>query len=169
MPPMQFKTHIDLLPHLTGMHYLEVPQEIVEQLGGKMKIRLLCTVNNAITFHCGLVGLGGGSAYISINTKRMKQLGVQKGDEVHVSLELDQSTYGMEMPHELAELLAQDEAGNQRFHMLTAGKQRNIIHYVSMVRSSQLRIDRAIRLIENLKRLPKGKETVRDIFGVDKY
>ena len=72
----------------------------------------------------------------------------------------------MEMPPELAELLRQDEEGKTRFNQLTPGRQRYIIHYVSAVKSSQLRIDRAILLIENLKKLPKGKESFRETLGM---
>ena len=161
-----YTTNIQRLPHLVGMHYLEVPQEVVQQLGGKFKVRLCCTVNRALTFQCGLVALGQGSGYISINTARMRQLNVRNGDKVEVMFEKDESAYGMEMPPELAELLRQDEEGKTRFNQLTPGRQRYIIHYVSAVKSSQLRIDRAIQLIENLKRLPKGKESFREMLGL---
>ena len=77
---VEFTTHIDKLPHLAGTHYLEVPPEIIEQLGGIFKIRLLCTVNSKLTFQCGLVGLGNGSAYISLKSERMKELKVKRGD-----------------------------------------------------------------------------------------
>jgi uncharacterized protein YdeI (YjbR/CyaY-like superfamily) len=98
----------------------------------------------------------------------MKQLGLRMGEEATVALEPDHSTYGAEVPEELTELLRQDEEGHERFHVLSPGKQRYIIHYVGAVKSSQLRIDRAIRLIENLKRLPRGKEDFREILGLEK-
>ena len=167
MSVISFNTPIRRLEHLVGMHYLEVPRELVEQLGGKFNMRLLCTVNGALTFQGGLVALGQGNAYISINNKRLKQLGVRHGDVVQVALEEDKSQYGMEVPEELAELLLQDDAGRDRFSRLTPGRQRYIIHYVASVKSSQLRVDRAILLIENLKRLPPGKESFREMLGLE--
>ncbi|MCC9134945.1 YdeI/OmpD-associated family protein [Pontibacter silvestris] len=168
MPPssiVQFRTCINRLEHLLGVHYLEIPQEVVQQLSGKFKVRLLCTVNSTLTFPCGLVALGGGMAYISINNKRMKQLKARSGDEVEVLLEKDNSEFGVEMPEELAELLEQDDEGRRRFKKLAPGKQRYIIQYVSSVKSCQLRIDRSVMLIENLKALPVGKESFRGIWG----
>ncbi len=167
MQDVQYTTCIDLLDHLPGMHYLEVPQEIVQQLGGKLNSRLHCTVNRSVTFACGLMALGGGRAYISISAKRMKALGVRRGEEVSVILAEDHSPYGMEMPEELAELLRQDDEGNQRFHGLTPGKMRYVIFYVSSVKSTQLRVDRAVRLIGNLKKLPVGKESFRQMLGLE--
>jgi hypothetical protein len=155
---IEFKTPIQRLQHLVGMHYLEVPAEAVQQLGGTFNVRLLCRVNNSLTFQCGLVALGGGYGYISLNAKRMKELGVRNGDQVEVNLSKDKSPYGLEVPAELAELLEQDEEGNKRFQKLTPGRQRYIIHYVASVKNSQRRIDRAILQIENLKKLSPGKK-----------
>ncbi|WP_242919952.1 DUF1905 domain-containing protein [Pontibacter liquoris] len=170
MPPataaLQFTTHIYRLEHLLGVHYLLIPQEIVAQLGGKLKLRLLCTVNDTLTFQCGLVALGNGDAYISLNNKRLRQLHLTNGDKVQVALEKDESRYGVEMPEELEELLSQDEAGMQRFQQLSPGKQRYIIQYVGAVKNSQLRIDRALLLIGNLKQLPVGKESFRAMLGL---
>ncbi len=83
---------------------------------------------------------------------------------IDVVLEPDTSTFGMEVPEELEELLKQDPEGEARFLKLSPGKQRNIIYFVSGVKSSQLRIDRALKLINNLKALKEGKETMREIF-----
>lgn len=162
---IQFKTHIGLLQHLPGMHYLEVPQEVVQQLG-TLKIRLHCTVNQALTFQCGLMALGEGKAYISISKKRMQQLGLALHDTATVALEKDDSAYGTDMPEELNELLHQDEEGNRRFQLLKPSVQRYVLNHVSAVKSPQLRVDRAITLIENLKTLPEGKENFRAMLGL---
>lgn len=163
--PIVYTTPIRRLEYLMGVHYVEVPEAVVQQLGGKLNVRLLCTVNGTCTFQCGLVALGQGSGYISLNSARMKQAKVRHGDAVTVALTKDDSAYGVEKPPELTELLEQDEEGNRRFHLLPPGKQRYIIQHVGGVKSSQLRIDRAILLIENLKRLPHGKESFREILG----
>ncbi len=165
--PIQYSTSIQQLDHLVGMRYLEVPASIVKKLGGKFNVRLLCTVNGSITFQCGIVALGKGCAYISFNKKRMKEIGVKDGDTVKVSLAPDSSKYGMEFPPELKELFRQDKEGKMRFDLLSPGKQRYVINYVSTVKNSQLRIDRAILLIENLKKLPKGKESFRAMLGLE--
>jgi len=164
---IKFETKIYILEHLVGMHYLEVPLDIVEKLGGKFKVRLICTVNGKLSFQCGLVALGNGNGYISINTSRMKKLEVKFKDKVFVRLEKDESKYGMPVSEELEELLKQDEEGNRRFNMLTPGKQRYIIHYVNTVKSSQLRINRAVLLITNLKKTKEGKESFREMLGLE--
>ncbi|MBB6612958.1 DUF1905 domain-containing protein [Pontibacter sp. Tf4] len=163
-PTINYKTCISKLPHLPG-HYIEVPPAIVEQLGGRFKVRLLCTLNDKLTFQAGLVALGKGAGYISMNNARLKKLGLQSGSDVQVSLAPDESEFGMEVPEELTELLAQDDEGKRRFELLPPGKQRYIIYYVAGVKSTQLRIDRALLLINNLKQLPVGKESFREMLG----
>jgi Bacteriocin-protection, YdeI or OmpD-Associated/Domain of unknown function (DUF1905) len=166
---IHFLTKIYRLEHLLGVHYLEVPSDIVQRLGGKISVRVLCSVNDCDPFQSGLVALGYGNAYITINSKRMKQLRLKVGDEIQVVLEKDTSAYGMELPEELSALLEQDEEALKRFNGLSPGKQRYIIYYVSQVKNSQLRIDRAISLMSNLKRLPdNGKESFREMLGLEK-
>lgn len=164
--PIQFTTTIGRLNYLMNTHYLEVPAEVIQAFG-TLKIRLWCTVNGTVKWQCGLMALGQGRAYITVSTVRLKKLNAREGSQVHVALEPDHSEYGAEMPEELAELLRQDEEGRCRFEVLTAGMKRYIIQYVGAVKSSQLRIDRAILLIENLKRQPKGaKVHFRALLGL---
>ena len=94
-------------------------------------------------------------------------MGLKFKDEVTVSLKKDESEFGMEVSEELKELLDQDAEGMRRFKMLPPGKQRYIIHYVNTVKSSQKRIDRAILLITNLKKTKEGKESFRQMLGLE--
>lgn len=164
MKPITFTSHIDHLPKLK-LHYITVPAKIVDEVGG-IGTRLMCSINGKKAFHAGMVALGGGAAYISVNKERMKKYGVEKGDEVEAAIELDNSKHGMEVPEELEALLEQDDEGALRFEMLTPGKQRYIIHYVSQVKSSQKKIDRAIMLINNLKALPEDEFDFRKLLGL---
>lgn len=166
-PLAEFKTSIEELQHLSG-HYFELSPSIIKKLGGKMSVRLIATVNKKISWQCGPMALGKGSAYITISAKRMKELGVKPGDTIHISLVKDESKYGVDVPEELAELLKQDPEGEERFNFLTPGMQRYIINYVGTVKSSRLRVEKAVMLITNLKRLKKGKESFREILGLPK-
>jgi hypothetical protein len=161
---MKFTSSIFKLDHL-NTHYIELSADIVKKLGGKFNVRLLCTLNNKLTFQCGIVALGEGKGYISMNAKRLHELKLKKGDQVEVSLKEDVSTFGAEVPEELAEVFAQDQQGFIRFQKLVPGKQRFIIRHVSAVKSSQLKVERAIFLLNNLKNLSPGKETFKGMIG----
>lgn len=164
MKPISFKTHIDKLSYLKTF-YLEVPAAIVKAIGGIGKQRLICEVNKQLKFQCGLMSLPEGKAYISINSKRMKELGVENGDSVHIILTEDSSEFGVDVPEELQELFKQDNEGKRRFDLLKPGMQRYILNYVNTVKSPQLRLDKAFMLISNLKNLTPGKETFKEMLG----
>ncbi len=149
MKAFHLKTTVVLLEKLK-MTVVVIPKTMVEQMGG-LRTRLLCSVNGFEEFHCGLVAFGEGRGYISINKKRLKMFGAALGAEVTLELRHDHSKYGMEMPEELEALLEQEPEGAKLFDALSDGKKRYIIHYVGSVKSSQLKIDRAIMLINNLK------------------
>ena len=111
-----------------------------------------------------MMALGEGRGYITVSKKKLNQFSIALGDVIKVILEPDNSEFGMEVPEELIEIFAQDPEAEKRFMSISPGKQRNIIYYVSGVKNSDLRIERALKLINNLKACPEGKETARRIF-----
>lgn len=159
-----FTTRIGILKHLTGMHYLEIPENVIAELGG-FNNRLICTVNNQLKFQGGTMALGEGRGYVTISTAKMKQLNLELGSTVSVKIEPDHSEFGTEVPEELEVVFASDKEGFERFMLLTKAMQRYIINYVKTVKSSDKRIERSLLLIGNLKTLEKGKETFREMLG----
>jgi hypothetical protein len=160
---IKFKSKVKKLEHLSG-HYLEVPATVVKKVGGISKQRWICTIGS-LSWQCGLVAHKLGSAYILLNQKLMKKGGLKEGATVDVELKKDQSKFGMTVPKELSELFAQDKEGKARFEALVPGKRRYIIYYVNQVKGPQLRVERAVRCISNLKNLPKGKESFAGILA----
>ena len=152
------------------LFYVEVPVEIISQLNGKfekgkLNHRVVISINNQINWQGGIVALGDGMGYITLSTARMKQISVHLNDTVTVSLKLDTSKYGFDVPEELEELLKQDIEGNRRFELLKPGIQRYIIYYIIQVKSSENRLDRALLLINNLKLTIEGKEEFKTLVG----
>jgi hypothetical protein len=161
---ISFKTKIFKLQHLAG-HYIDIPASIVKKSGWTGKQRFVCAVNNDLTWKCGLVSHGAGKAYILLNKKQMQSGKFNVGQVINVTLKKDTSKYGMDVPTELKEVFAQDEIGKERFDELAPGKRRYIIYYVNQVKGADLRIERAVRLISNLKKLPPGKESFAGILA----
>lgn len=151
--------HITLSEDVLRVHYSE------NESGSLYNQRFKITVNEQVTWRAGSVVLGNNQAYITISKARMKQLGVNQGDTVSVSLKKDTSKYGMDVPEEFEELLRQDDHARKRFESLTMGFQRNIIYVVAQLKTSSKRIEKSLFLMENLKKAPIGKETMRHILG----
>lgn len=169
--PITFTSKIEHLDKLR-MSYISVSDEILAQFmeeGDKLLYnqRFDVTVNDHVSWQGGTVSLGNNSAYITFSKDRMKKVGVGLGDTVTVHLEKNRSEYGFDVPEEFEEVLKQDPIANERFSTLSKGIRRAVIYLVIQVKSSQKRIEKSIFLLENLKRAPKEKITMRHILGKD--
>lgn len=167
-----FASKIELLEKLK-LRYITIPKVILEKFwkekekGSIYNQRFIITINNAVKWHAGSVSLGDESAYITLSKERMKKLSVDLFDTVNVTLIRDNSEYGFEVPIEFTEVLRQDTEGKKRFDSLSMGIQRATIYLVIQAKSSEKRIEKSITIIENLKRAPAGKITMRHILGKD--
>lgn len=135
-----------------GWHYITVSREIGEkfQTDGKSR-RVVCTLNGKRSIQCALMP-SGGNFFILVNKKVRTELGLAAGDMVKLSLTADTSKYGLPMPEEFAEVLAQDAEGDRYFHALTPGKQRSLIFQVSSGKDVDRRIHRALVILDHLRK-----------------
>jgi hypothetical protein len=167
--PIEITTHIGLLTHLPGMHYMFIPAHVIQHFGSGFKKRLIATVNNTIQWQCGLMSLGEGNAYISISKDKMKKAGLENGSTIHLKLEIDDSKYGLPVPEEFNIVIEQDPEAALRFEMLSAGIQRYILTYVGAVKNPDKRIERAILLMRNLVQQQEGQESFREMLGLPRH
>jgi hypothetical protein len=154
----QLKGAVGLNPHV-----FHIPAQLIATNQLKLRGRYIVKVGN-LEWPCAVIPYNGGDAYISVNKPNFKKLSLTINNLVTIYLKEDKSEYGMPMPEELEALLEQDEMGKMRFDKLTKGKQRNIIYYVSQAKSVQVRIDRAITLIEKLKIQPEEGMDIGALF-----
>ena len=148
---MDFNARLENFNTRLWSYHIKVPEKIALHYLKQGDKRVVCRLNNEVEIQCAIMAAGDGVYFINLNKKIRDQLKLKEGGQVKVSLKKDESTYGLPMPDELAELLKQDKEGNKLFHQLTPGKQRNIIYAVNHVKDSDLRIQRAMIMIDHLK------------------
>ncbi len=167
MLPIQFSTVVSKFDsNLWGYHFL-VPDKVAENfLGGKYR-RVRCRVNGQFEISSALMGSAFGW-FIFLNTKLVNAHNLSVGAPISVSIEKDTSEYGMDMPEELSTMLDQDEEGNEFFHKLTPGKQRNLIYIVNKVKNVDSRINKALAILHHLKE-QKGQLDFKKLNEVIKY
>lgn len=150
-PTASFKAIIDRFNSNLWHFHVKVPKKIaVNFIDGNDK-RVVCTLNQTESFQAALMSLGDGNFFININKQLRNKLKVNDGDEILVSLVKDDSEYGLPLPGEFKELLAQDVAGSDIFHSLTPGKQRTLLYIIGKPKSADLRIRNGIAVLEHLK------------------
>jgi hypothetical protein len=117
--------------------------------------RIICTINNSLTFHCAMIPKKT-FHYIMIGKDKIKSLNLKINDEISAAIIPDTSEFGMHVCEELEEVLFSDPDGNFWFQKLTPGKKRGLIYVISKTKNPELRIQKSFVLLEHLKR-NKGK------------
>ncbi len=78
----------------------------------------------------------------------MKQLSLKVAQTVEVIFKPDKTTYQSEMPEELEEVIATDPGAKLAFDSLTPGAKRSFIYWVKQVKSTEKRIERALKIAD---------------------
>ena len=157
-----FDTILDRFDSNLWHFHIVVPKNVAEKFTRKKATRVVCTLNKKASFQCAILSAGSGTYFINVNKKIRDALKIKEGSKVSASLTEDESAYGLPMPEELQEVLLQDETGNKIFHQLTPGKQRTLLYIVSVPKSVDSRIKRALVIMEHLQQT-KGKIDYKEL------
>lgn len=130
---------------------LPVPEEVVAAAKGEKVKRFICALNDGFEMPCALQAQKGGARYIMLSKRIQAESEIDFTGPVQVTLTEDDSEYGYPVPEEWQAILDFDEEAAEYFHRLTPGRQRSVLHLVSSPKREATRIDRALRIAENLK------------------
>ena len=134
-----------------GYHYLEVAAETVRQWPKAHATRLLCTIDDKVTLHCGLNYLGNGHFFIIIATRYVKALQIKQGEVVHATLQEDPEPLGVALPEALAVLLEQDDMLKDTFDAMTDGKKRSLIFLIKEMKDIGKQVQHAVRFLSDVR------------------
>ncbi|MEL6390685.1 MAG: YdeI/OmpD-associated family protein [Bacteroidota bacterium] len=132
-------------------YHFKVPDEIVQNFKENNIKRCLCTINDLDPIHSGLLPAGDGTYYIIVNKELRAKSGLADGDMATIRFYKDESDYGIEAPEEMLELFVQDPVFDNYFHALTPGKRRALLYAVNKIKSPQLRVEKALIIMEHLQ------------------
>jgi hypothetical protein len=142
-----------------GYFYLTIEATIINQFERKRHTRLVCHLDEKISYQCGLNHLGDGNFFIIIAGKLLEQLGKKVGSFVHFKIEEDPNPLGVNVPEVLTVLLTQDESLKEIYDKITDGKKRALIFSILKVKD----IDKQVQGItdflakEKLQLIKKGQ------------
>ncbi len=139
---------------LQSSHTFLVPEFIATGFinNGQKRVKVKVSFQKKIIEYHAAIQKYHGLYHITLNAANQKKLTISPIDHFTVELLEDTSKYGVEMPEELEAVLQSDFHASEIFESLTDGKKRSIIYYILKIKNSQTRIDRSIRITENLKR-----------------
>lgn len=149
---VMLEARLERLSPENNWHVIRISRDAVSNFNfQKANRRVVCTINAKERFQCALMPFDG-DFFIMVNKQIRRRLSIADGDRLTVTIEKDNSRYGLPISAELREVLRQDPEGSHLFHSLTPGKQRSIIYYVGKITDIDRRIGAALNFIKHLKK-----------------
>jgi hypothetical protein len=145
------KLKSNLIRTESNYHLIPIPGDFALSIKEKIGRRVLCVINGEKHLHCAIGRSNEFGYFIMVGKATKKKLGLEVGEELLLEFEKDESEFKMDVCDELLEVLSTDEEGQAYFNALTDGRKRSIIHYINKAKQSNTRINRALKIVENLK------------------
>jgi len=126
---------------------IEVPEEIVAALGKGRNPRVKITLNDYS--YRGMVQTSSGRLMLSLSAANREAAGLQAGDKVKVTLELDTEPRSVEVPDDLKDALS--NAGlYETFEGLSYSKRKEFVRQVEEAKAQETRTRRIANIVAQM-------------------
>ncbi len=149
MKTYSFAAHVTKIEARFLSHILIIPQEIIEDINQKGRLRVEGTMNGA-PFALAIQNLKTGERYFSMSNALRRAAKVQLNEPVKVEFHLVDPNK-LDIPEELEAVLAEDPEGKAVFDEMTIGTKRGLVHYITSVKNIDSRVKRALEIIGKAK------------------
>ncbi|MEV0659795.1 YdeI/OmpD-associated family protein [Actinomadura luteofluorescens] len=143
---MKFRSVVEPPEPMRG---LEVPAEVVDELGGGARPRVTITING----HSwrSRVAIMRGRHLLGLSNANRQAAGVAIGDEVEVELELDTEPRVVVEPADFARALDDDPVARAAYDRLTDGRKREHVRAIESAKRPETRLRRIEKAIAALR------------------
>lgn len=137
-----------------GYYYIQLDAEVVNQFKRKKATRIVCNIDDCISYRCGLNHLGDGNFFVIVATKHIQALDKTLGETINYTIKEDPDQLGVDMPEVLTVFLNQEPDKRKLFDTLTDGKKRSLIYSIIKLKD----IDKQVKIITNFLNKEKRKQ-----------
>lgn len=127
----------------------EVPEPVLEELGGGRHPKVAVTVNG-YRFRTSIARMGD-RYLLGVSSQRRAEAGVAAGDVVDVEVVLDTAPREIEVPEDLAAALAAEPAAAEFWNTLSYSKQQWHVLQITGARTAETRARRPARSVALLR------------------
>jgi len=131
---------------------LPVPDEVLAALGSSKKPAVTVSVGDYR--YSSTVGSRGGGYLIPLSAAHRAALGLNAGDPVAVTLELDLAPRTVEIPDDLTTALAQVDGARAAFDALSPSRQKAHVTSVDGTKNPETRARRVAAVVDQLGSTP---------------
>ena len=127
---------------------IEIPPEIIEELGAGKKPAVKVTMNGKT--YQSTVAVMSGNFMVGVSAENRALTGVEGGQEVDVTLELDSAPRVYELPEDLAAALAAKSGATEAFHAAAPSKRKEFVRQVTDAKTAETRERRIAKIVADL-------------------
>jgi hypothetical protein len=128
---------------------IEVPEDVVAALGSGSRPAVTVTVGGHS--YRTTVARMGGRFLVPLSAENRTAAGVAAGDEVDVGIEPDTAPREVEVPADLADALAHDDAARVTFDGLSFTHRKEWVRWVEEAKKAETRATRLAKTVESLR------------------
>jgi uncharacterized protein DUF1905/bacteriocin resistance YdeI/OmpD-like protein len=128
---------------------VEVPEEVVTALGTGGRPPVTVTIGGH-TYRTTVARMGG-RYLVPLSAENRTAAGVAAGDQVDVDVEPDTAPREVEVPADLAEALAGDDAARATFDGLAFTHRKEWVRWVEEAKKPETRATRLAKTVESLR------------------
>lgn len=144
---MRFRAELESTGRTTAG--FEVPEPVVDELGGGKHPKVTVTVNG-YTFHTSIARMGG-RYLLGVSADRRAAAGVRAGDVLDVDVQLDTAPREVDLPEDLAAALERDAAAREFWETLSYSKRQWHVLQVTGAKKAETRANRVVKSIAMLR------------------
>jgi hypothetical protein len=142
--------HTTLLQTGANTTGIEVPPEVVENLGKGKRPPVKVTVNRAYTYR-NTIAVMGGVYMVGVSAEHRKGAGITGGDEIDVDIELDTEPREVNLPADLAAALEGDPKAKSFFEGLSYSNKRRHLLAIDDAKTAETRQRRIEKAAASLR------------------
>jgi hypothetical protein len=128
---------------------IEVPADVVKAFGKGQRPPVRVTINGHT--YRSTVAPYSGAYFLPVAAVERTAAGIAAGEEIEVSLELDEEPRAVVVPPDLAEALAADAGARRFFESLSYSNQRRYVMNIDDAKTAETRQRRVARSVEMLR------------------
>jgi antitoxin component of MazEF toxin-antitoxin module len=143
------KLRLELLGHGGNTAGFEIPDEVVEELGGGRKPKVVVTVG-AHTWRSSIVNMGG-TFMLGVSMENRAAAGVAAGETLDVEITLDTAPRTVDLPDDLAAELERDPAARAAWETWSFTRQKEAARSLTEARKPETRSRRLDKVLAELR------------------
>ena len=128
---------------------IRVPPEVISALGSTRKPRVKITLNG-YTYRSTVSAYSGDVYMLPLSQEHRKAAGVDAGDQVEVTLELDTEPRTVEVPDDLKVALSQKPGAMEAFEAMSYTNRKEAVRQVEEAKAQETRERRIAKIVSQL-------------------